>query len=162
MKAEFKAMQEALMRLFESFIEENASAFPQWELSCRMENPGNPALPGWLRDAYMVHFVLQCRRPCCRHAADEIAHIVRCLVGIFEPQPEGVGRPTGLAVFKAFLNGLGDFDENLVLPDFKLDDPTLDSVLEAGKQLLAHVPELHRILEADTLDWRTRFEMRGY
>jgi hypothetical protein len=161
MKAEFKAMQEALMRLFESFIAENASAYPQWEMECSPTGPGIPNDWNVVQSAYEVHFRLSCRRPCCQGAdADELFHRLWCLAAIHPPNPRRQN-PTGVAVFSADLWGLVDVDEDLE-PNFSIENPTIDSVLEAGARLLAHVPELHRILEADTLDWRTRFEMRRY
>ena len=161
MKPEFNAMREALMRLFESFIEESASAYPQWELECFPTGPGIPDDSDIIASEYEVHFRLSCRRPCCLGAdADELFHRLWCLAAIYPPNPRRLN-PAGVAVFSADLWGLGDVDEDLE-PNFRIESPTLDSFLEAGKRLLAHVPELHRILEADTLDWRTRFEMRGY
>jgi hypothetical protein len=165
-------MQQALVRLIELFVENSGEIYPDWDVFHSFSEPGEPI---WVPDdipvakavnsCYENSIRFRCKRACCKDGPDECAHRLSVYFSLYEEEK--------VAYFNLVLAGLPDHDAASFpriegsteydidsFPAIRFAAPTINSVLDAGKRILAQVPEWHQFLAADTIDWETRLDMR--
>lgn len=147
MESIFNEIREVLLPHYRAFIEDNATAFPNWEMDCSL----GVACPisGWRA----INLIMDCLRPCCLGAHDGVRHSLHAGCIFFKDDR---------CEFRISLFGMVVYDEEMVVAPNRFDRVTVEQALIEAKRILEYVPAGIRILEADTMDVATRLEMRGW